>query len=108
MSKTYIMRSVAALAAIALPSAGASAQSLTVNSFGGTFETAFIEHVVEPFEAEYGADVTVVTAYSADALAQIRAQRNSPPYDVAYISGGQEPLAVGEGLFAPIEDSALT
>ena len=102
------LRVLAVLAAGVSTASSAAAEELVVNSFGGTFEEAFVKIVVEPFEKANGVDVRVVTAYSGDALAQIRAQKNNPPYDVVYISGGQEPMAAQEGLLLPIEKDKLT
>lgn len=81
---------------------------LVVTSFGGDWEAALIAGVVEPFEAATGAEVTLVTAYSADALAQITAQAGNPQYDVVHFSGGQELVAAQNDLILPIEPSALS
>lgn len=81
---------------------------LVVTSFGGDWEAALIKGVVEPFEAETGAEVTLVTAYSADALAQLTAQAGNPQFDVVHFSGGQEVVAAKDGLILPIEPAALS
>lgn len=87
----------------------ASAQnSLLVNSFGGTNEETNRQCVWTPFEQETGIRINSVVAYSADALAQLRAQRNSPQFDVIFFSGGQEVIAAEEGLLAPIAEDALS
>ena len=83
-------------------------QSLVVTTFGGDWETAFIEAVVDPFEAETGASVELITLYSADALAQVTAQKASPQIDVVHFSGGQEFTAAADGLIEPIEPSDLS
>ncbi len=83
-------------------------ETLVVTTFGGDWEAAFIEAVVEPFEEETGASVEMVTLYSADALAQVTAQKASPQIDVVHFSGGQEYTAAQEGLIDPIEASDLT
>ena len=49
------------------------AETLTINSFGGAYEEAHRACVIDPFTAATGADVSIVTAYSADAFAQLRA-----------------------------------
>lgn len=82
-------------------------QTLVVTSFGGDWETAFIEAVVDPFEEETGASVELVTLYSADALAQLTAQKSSPQLDVVHFSGGQEYTAAQEGLIDPIAPEDL-
>jgi len=83
-------------------------QTLVVTSFGGDWEKAFIEAVVEPFEAETGASVELVTLYSADALAQLTAQKSSPQLDVVHFSGGQEYSAAKDGLIEPIAPTDLS
>lgn len=83
-------------------------ETLVVTTFGGDWETAFVEAVVEPFEEETGARVQLVTLYSADALAQVTAQKASPQIDVVHFSGGQEYTAAQEGLIEPIAASDLS
>ncbi|MBJ6987778.1 ABC transporter substrate-binding protein [Devosia sp. MC521] len=100
--------SVVSLAALLGSTAIAQANSLTINSFGGAYETAHRECVISPFEKETGATVNVVTAYSADAFAQVRAQKDAPQFDVIHFSGGQEIVAAAEGLLSPIDDTKLT
>lgn len=83
-------------------------QSLVVTSFGGDWETAFIEAVVDPFEEETGASVDLITLYSADALAQVTAQKASPQIDVVHFSGGQEYTAAEQALIASIAPEDLS
>lgn len=83
-------------------------ETLVVTSFGGDWEKAFIEAVVDPFEEETGATVELITLYSADALAQVTAQKASPQIDVVHFSGGQEFTAAQEGLIAPISADELS
>ncbi|WP_440311854.1 extracellular solute-binding protein [Leucobacter chromiireducens] len=82
-------------------------QTIVVNSFGGDYEATLQEAVIEPFEAETGAKVEVVTAYSADALAQLTAQKGKPQLDVVTFSGGQEVVAAADGLLAPIAETDI-
>jgi len=103
------MRSVALAAAVTLVAGSAVAQErLVINSFGGAYEEAHRRLVIEPFEKMHNVEIEVVTLYSADALAQLRAQAASPQFDVIHFSGGQEVVAAEEGLLAPIEPSELT
>lgn len=88
-----------AFSAVALP---AIAEEITINSFGGAYEEAHRKCVIDPFEAETGAKVNIVTAYSADAFAQLRAQKDAPQFDVIHFSGGQEIIGAKEGLLLPI------
>lgn len=96
--------------ALALLGSAASAQdkTLTINSFGGAYETAHRSCVITPFEQKTGAKVQVVTAYSADAFAQLRAQKAAPQFDVIHFSGGQEIVGAAEGLLAPIDAAKLS
>ncbi len=80
-------------------------KTLTINSFGGAYETAHRKCVIAPFEKETGATTRVVTAYSADAFAQLRAQKAAPQFDVIHFSGGQEIVAAAEGLLTPVDPS---
>lgn len=83
-------------------------QTLVVTTFGGDWETAFVEAVVEPFEDETGASVEMITLYSADALAQVTAQKASPQIDVVHFSGGQEFTAAEQELIIPIAPEDLS
>jgi putative spermidine/putrescine transport system substrate-binding protein len=98
----------ASILALVAGAAAAQDKSLTINSFGGAYETAHRKCVIEPFEKETGATVQVVTAYSADAFAQLRAQKEAPQFDVIHFSGGQEIVGAAEGLLAPIDASRLS
>ena len=99
------LRHTAFAAAGLLTMAGAALaqQTLVINSFGGAYEQAHRKCVIDPFEKATGASVKIVTAYSADAFAQLRAQKAAPQYDVIHFSGGQEIVGASEGLLAPID-----
>jgi putative spermidine/putrescine transport system substrate-binding protein len=100
----------AAIATIAFLQAGtALAQTeLVINSFGGAYEKRHRELVIEPFEKANNVKVTVVTVYSADMVAQLRAQKAAPRFDVVHLSGGLEATAAAEGLLAPIKPEQLS
>jgi putative spermidine/putrescine transport system substrate-binding protein len=82
--------------------------TLVINSFGGDYETAHRKLVIEPFEKAHDVKVEIVTAYSADALARLRAQKINPQFDVIHFSGGQEAIAAKEGLLSPIKAAQLS
>ena len=105
--KSTMITSVSILATAA-GAAMAQEKSITINSFGGAYEEAHRKCIIEPFEKETGASVKIVTAYSADAFAQLRAQKDAPQYDVIHFSGGQEIVGAQEGLLAPIDASKLS
>lgn len=83
-------------------------ERLVINSYGGVYEENHRRLVIEPFEQLHGVTVEVVTLYSADALAQLRAQKDNPQFDVIHFSGGQEVVAAAEGLLVPILPEELS
>ncbi|MBZ8133746.1 ABC transporter substrate-binding protein [Afifella sp. IM 167] len=100
--------SLTATAACALVSTTVlAAETITINSFGGAYETAHRKCVIDPFEKETGASVQIVTAYSADAFAQLRAQKDAPQFDVIHFSGGQEIVGAKEGLLSPLDPAKV-
>ena len=82
--------------------------TLVINSFGGAYEKAHLDLVIKPFEQKYNCKVKIITAYSADALARLRAQKNKPQFDIVHFSGGQEAIAAKEGLLVPIKPELLS
>jgi len=106
--KTINKQAISVTAALLASTAWASAETITINSFGGAYEEAHRACIIDPFEEETGASVQIVTAYSADAFAQLRAQRDAPQFDVIHFSGGQEIVGAQEGLLSPIDESALS
>jgi putative spermidine/putrescine transport system substrate-binding protein len=82
-------------------------QKLVINSYGGAYEQIHRRLVIDPFARKHNVEVQVITAYSADALAQVRAQKAAPQFDVIHFSGGQEVVAAREGLIAPIRLAEL-
>jgi len=105
--KAQFGTAILGLSALMSSTAMAQDNALTINSFGGAYEEAHRACVITPFEEATGATVNVVTAYSADAFAQLRAQKDAPQFDVIHFSGGQEIVAAAEGLLAPIDEASL-
>lgn len=101
--KARLASAVLAVSALASGAALAQDKTLVINSFGGAYEEAHRQCIIAPFEQETGAKVSITTAYSADAFAQLRAQKEAPQYDVIHFSGGQEIVGAAEGLLAPID-----
>ena len=99
---------VIAVALTATASYAQAQQTLVVNSWGGDYEKLHKQLVFEPFEKANNVTIKVVTLYSADTLAQLRAQKAAPQYDVVHFSGGQEVIAAREGLLAPIRPEELS
>lgn len=106
--KLSLGTAVLGISALLGSTAFAQDNTLTINSFGGAYETAHRACVITPFEAATGATVNIVTAYSADAFAQLRAQKDAPQFDVIHFSGGQEIVGAAEGLLAPIDAASLS
>lgn len=100
----------AAIATIALfqGSTALAQTELVINSFGGAYEKKHRELVIEPFEKANNVKITVVTVYSADMVAQLRAQKAAPRFDVVHLSGGLEATAAAEGLLSPIRPDQLS
>lgn len=105
--KTALGPTILGLSVLLSGAALAQERTLVINSFGGAYETAHRKCVITPFEQATGAKVQVTTAYSADAFAQLRAQKDAPQYDVIHFSGGQEIVGAAEGLLAPIDAAKL-
>lgn len=106
---------LAALGAIAVAAfaqasthAALAQETLVINSFGGAYEKIHRDLVITPFEEKYNVKVEVITAYSADTLAQLKAQKDNPKFDVVHFSGGLEHAAAAEGLLAPIKPEELS
>ena len=70
-------------------------QTLTVTSYGGSWEEFLRDVIVPPFEEMTGATVELAVGLSRDWMANVRAAgRNNPPYDVVianetWISAGR-------------------
>lgn len=100
LTRRTLLASTAALA-VSSP-AIAQQRTLTINSYGGAYETTHRKAVIDAFEKQNNVKINVVTVYSADALAQLRAQKAAPQFDVIHFSGGQEAVAAKEGLLEKI------
>lgn len=106
--KAFVGAAVTAVILATASAAGAQERTLVVNSWGGAYEKLHKQLVFEPFEKAHNVKIKVVTLYSADTLAQLRAQKEAPQYDVVHFSGGQEVIAAREGLLAPIKPEELS
>jgi putative spermidine/putrescine transport system substrate-binding protein len=95
------------LALMLVASSALAQEELVVSSYGGDWTDNQRQLVIEPFEKEHGVKVRLVTGYSADIMAQLRAQKANPQMDVVHFSGGQEAIAAAEGLLVPIKPEEL-
>jgi putative spermidine/putrescine transport system substrate-binding protein len=108
MANTLSRIAIAAVAASVFAAPALARDKLVINSVGGAYEQAHRKLVIDPFSKKYDVDVQIITAYSADALAQVRAQKAAPQFDVIHFSGGQEVVAAREGLISPLKPADLT
>jgi putative spermidine/putrescine transport system substrate-binding protein len=108
MKPTKVLATTLSILFLAAGASSVAAQeTLVVNSWGGPYEKLHKQIIFEPFEKANNVKINVVTVYSADALAQLRAQKNAPQYDVVHFSGGQEIAAAREGLISPMKPEEL-
>jgi putative spermidine/putrescine transport system substrate-binding protein len=102
------LKLAAVLVAASLQAAAAEQATLVINSYGGPYEAVQRQVIFEPFEKAHDVKIQVVTVYSADMLAQLRAQKDAPQFDLVQFSGGQEILAAQEGLLEPMTEADLS
>lgn len=95
------------LAAAALMSSAASAQSLTAAFYGGEWGEAIQACIVDPFTKASGIKVTPDPGVSTVTLGKMRQQKGNPAIDVAWIDGGVSELASADGLVDDITSAAV-
>ena len=86
----------------------AESKELTVAAFGGSFAEMTKKCHIEPFEKKYGVKVNLVPGISSENVAKLRAQRNNPQIDVAYMDRSQGTLARNEGLLDKLDPAKIT
>jgi len=84
------------------PVGGASAETLVVAGYGGSFEKVMRDKVIPAFEQEQHVTVTYTAGNSTDNMAKLLAQRDNQPFDVAMMDDGPMVQAISLGLCAPI------
>ncbi|MGH7069796.1 MAG: ABC transporter substrate-binding protein [Acetobacteraceae bacterium] len=72
--------------------AAAAPRSLTITSFGGTFQKTVQKDVVAPFEKAANCEVSIVTAVSTVVASRLSAANGHPGIDVAYMD--QAPMYI--------------
>ncbi|MFT4212871.1 MAG: extracellular solute-binding protein [Microbacterium sp.] len=80
--------------------------SLTINVFSGAFEDNMEKYVVEPFEADTGITVNMVT--TAPPLATLEAEGDSPEIDIYVAGDPQRLLAEQAGVLQPYDPDVVT
>jgi putative spermidine/putrescine transport system substrate-binding protein len=109
LPRTVLACAIAAMGSLFVTSVLAQdGKTLNINSFGGAYEEAHRKCVIAPFEKANDVTINITTAYSADAFAQLRAQKDAPQYDVIHFSGGQEIVGASEGLLLPLDAANLS
>ena len=88
------------------PAAQAEDKTLTVGSYGGSYETIMKQQVIPPFEKSAGVQVQYVSGNSNETLAKIQAQKGREDLDVAIIDDGPMYQAKSLGLCARIKTGA--
>ena len=81
----------------------AQSKTLTVASYGGSWESVIRKEVLPAFEARYGVKVEYVAGNSTDTLAKLQAQKSNQVIDVAIVDDGPMYQAIQLGFCAPIE-----
>jgi putative spermidine/putrescine transport system substrate-binding protein len=106
-ARRNLIGSAAGLAAASLfarvPDGGR--RTITLCAFGGVFEEAYRESVVEPFMRAHP-DISVRyygVPHSAQMLGALRAQRSAPQIDVCLIDIQSAGIATDEGLLTPLD-----
>ncbi|WP_051481426.1 extracellular solute-binding protein [Paraburkholderia nodosa] len=96
-----LRRGVAVLVCLA-PSVTAFSADLTVTAFGGTWEKAYRECFVEPFEKKTGKSVDVTLGNPLQWVNQVAANPAKPPIDVMVSTPEATHIAVERKLLDPI------
>jgi putative spermidine/putrescine transport system substrate-binding protein len=105
--QTLLSASAAVLAG-ALPFRFArAAEELVVTMYGGEMERGWRRNVVDPFEDQFDAAVTIATGTSLDNLAKMRAQRDDPQIDVVCMDPIGAIPAANEGLYEELDPSRI-
>jgi putative spermidine/putrescine transport system substrate-binding protein len=85
----------------------AAAEELVVTMYGGPMEQGWRRNVINPFEQQFGASVTVATGLSLDNLAKMRAQRADPQMDVVAMDTVAAQPAAKEGLYERLDPARV-
>lgn len=99
--------SAAVLAAGLLAGAGAGAQELVIATFGGSFAEDTKTCHVHVFEEQTGARAIVTLGSSVDQAAKIRATKDDPEIDVAYMDISIAKQMRNEGLLETLDFESL-
>ncbi|WP_439648298.1 ABC transporter substrate-binding protein [Acuticoccus kalidii] len=107
-----LLTTVAAGVLVGIPAAGLSVaaqaqETLTVGSYGGSFETLMKELVIPEFEKSHNVTIEFVPGNSTENLARLVAQRGNQELDVVILDDGPMYQADALGFCAPIADDVI-
>lgn len=91
-------------------STAAQQRPLVVNTFGGTFETAWRKNVIEPFQQKFSARVQTEIALTAQIFSRLRAQAQTGAigFDVVMMDEVAARQGIRENLFERLDAAAIT
>ena len=92
-----------AMALLAAASAAGQSKTLTVASYGGSWEQQMRKDVIPAFEQKHGVKVEYVAGNSTDTLAKLQAQKGNQVIDVAIVDDGPMYQAIQLGFCAKID-----
>ena len=82
-------------------------ERMVVNSFGGSFGAAWKQHVVEPFQKTFNAQLAVVDAITGEVTAKVLASRGNPQLDVVILGDSGAAILAQQGLFEPLTEATV-
>lgn len=96
---------LAAVSGLALTTASAQAETLTISWWGFNGEK-LDQFIVQPFQQQCGCELVFETGNNADRLNKVKI-RNGEGVDVIYLTDSFSQLGIAEGLFQPIDRSKV-
>jgi putative spermidine/putrescine transport system substrate-binding protein len=84
-----------------------SGRRLNVMMNGGVYEALARQHIIEPFEAEFGVAVNVIPGTAAQILTRLMAERSNPAVDVVILDQMLAARGISEGLFERIDSTNI-
>ena len=98
---------VAATAALGIGATTASADEITMATWGGAFGKAFQKHWTGPFEAATGTKVNLIFGGSLTNKQKVAAEKNSPKIDVLTMVTGDAIDAYQRGLTVALDQGKI-
>ena len=94
-------------AALSLLAQAASAETLVVSSWGGSFRDLIADTIGKKFTEETGVEVEFITGGTIDRLNQARLSRDTPESDVTFTTSHIGWLYANDGLFEELDMSQI-